>query len=83
LHVKQALAELAVEAERWEEACQLAADHPDLAQTVCLPWAEWLVARGSFQEARLAYRYCSPPNFDLLLLLLLSLICFVRCIGIL
>ncbi|KAL0036626.1 hypothetical protein WJX79_003303 [Trebouxia sp. C0005] len=52
----QALAELAVEAERWEEACQLATDHPDLAQTVCLPWAEWLVARGSFQEARLAYR---------------------------
>jgi len=45
-----------VEAEKWEEACQLAADHPDLAETVCLPWAEWLVARGSFQEARLAYR---------------------------
>lgn len=60
--MRQALAELAVEAERWEEACQLATDHPDLAQTVCLPWAEWLVARGSFQEARLAYRYCSPPK---------------------
>jgi len=41
--MRQALAELAVEAERWEEACQLAADHPDLAETVCLPWAEWLL----------------------------------------
>ncbi len=79
MRVRQALAELAVEAERWEEACQLAADHPDLAQTVCLPWAEWLVARGSFQEARLAYRYCSLPKLGLLL----SLICFVRYIGIL
>ena len=54
----QALAELAVEEERWEDAQQLAAEHPDLAETVCLPWAEWLVARGSFQEARLAYRCC-------------------------
>ncbi|KAL0031263.1 hypothetical protein WJX77_012099 [Trebouxia sp. C0004] len=52
----QALAELAVEAENWEEARQLATDHPDLAETVCLPWAEWLIARGSFQDARLAYR---------------------------
>lgn len=79
--MRQALAELAVEAERWEEACQLAADHPDLAETVCLPRAEWLVARGSFQDARLVYRYGSPLNLDLLVLLLL--ICLVRCIGIL
>ncbi len=55
----QALAELAVEAEKWEEARQLADDHPDLCETVFSPWAEWLVSRGSFQEARLAYRYCS------------------------
>lgn len=53
----QALAELAVEEERWEDAQQLVAGHPELAETVCLPWAEWLVAKGSFHEARLAYRY--------------------------
>ena len=55
--VMQALAELAVEEERWEDAQQLVAGHPELAETVCLPWAEWLVAKGSFHEARLAYRY--------------------------
>lgn len=53
----QALAELAVEEERWEDAQQLVAGHPELAEAVCLPWAEWLVARGSFHEARSAYRY--------------------------
>lgn len=52
----QALAELAVDEQRWEDAQQLVAGHPELAETVCVPWAEWLVARGSFHEARLAYR---------------------------
>lgn len=52
----QALAELAVEQQRWEEAQQLVADHPELAEAVCVPWAEWLVAKGNFHEARLAYR---------------------------
>lgn len=58
----QALAELAVEGEKWDEAQQLAAHHPDVSQAVFLPWAEWLVSRGSFQEARLAYRYCLWPT---------------------
>lgn len=53
----QALAELAVEQQRWEDAQQLVADHPELAETVCVPWAEWLVAKGDFHKARLAYRY--------------------------
>ena len=53
----QALAELAVEEERWEDAQQLVVGHPELAETVCLPWAEWLVAKGSFHKARSAYRY--------------------------
>ena len=57
LCVVQALAELAVEAEDWDEAQLLAVQHPELSHTVCLPWAEWLVARGSFQEARCAYRW--------------------------
>ncbi|KAL3157460.1 hypothetical protein ABBQ32_011927 [Trebouxia sp. C0010 RCD-2024] len=52
----QALAELAVEQQRWEDAQQLVADHPELAETVCVPWAEWLVAKGDFHKARLAYR---------------------------
>lgn len=54
--VMQALAELAVEEERWEDAQQLVVGHPELAETVCLPWAEWLAAKGRFHEARLAYR---------------------------
>ena len=56
----QALAELAVEGEKWEEAEQLAAQHPELSQAVCLPWAEWLLSKGSFQQARQAYRYYPP-----------------------
>ena len=52
----QALAELDVEEERWEDAQQLVAGHPELAETVCVPWAEWLVAKGDFHKARLAYR---------------------------
>lgn len=59
----QALAELAVEEERWKDAQQLVADHPELADTVCLPWAEWLIGKGSFHEARLAYR-CLTPSTD-------------------
>ena len=62
-YAMQALAELAVEEERWEDAQQLVADHPELADTVCLPWAEWLVAKGSFHEARLAYR-CLTASTD-------------------
>ena len=46
-----------MEAEDWGEARRLAAQHPELNQAVCLPWADWLLSRGSFQEARLAYRW--------------------------
>lgn len=45
-----------MEAEDWEEAQRLAAQHPELSRAVCLPWADWLLSRGSFQQARLAYR---------------------------
>lgn len=63
--VMQALAELAVEEERWEDAQQLVVGHPELAETVCLPWAEWLVAKGRFYEARLAYRYLTALSATL------------------
>lgn len=52
----QALAEIAVEEERWDEALSLLRRHPDLAETVVLPRAEWLLAQDRPEEAYSAYK---------------------------
>ncbi|KAK9811224.1 hypothetical protein WJX72_000251 [[Myrmecia] bisecta] len=52
----KALAELAVEGEKWDEARELVRAHPDLRTTVCLPHARWLLQAGRFDEACTAFR---------------------------
>ena len=52
----QGLAEIAVEEERWDEALSLLRRHPDLAETVALPRAAWLLAQDRPEEAYSAYK---------------------------
>jgi Tfp pilus assembly protein PilF len=56
VHV-QAIAEMAVAEEKWEEALDLIKQHADLVQTVALPWGKWLSFRGRLEEAYQAYRW--------------------------
>jgi predicted Zn-dependent protease len=52
----QGLAELAVEEGRWEEALSLLRRHAELAPTVALPYAHWLLAQGRARDAYRTYR---------------------------
>ena len=57
--VWQALAEMYVAAEMWEDGAIMAAGHPDVAPIVLLPYARWLVAQRRLEDAREAFR-CRP-----------------------
>jgi hypothetical protein len=52
----QAVAEIAVAEERWDEAAELLKQHADMAQAVALPWARWLTAQGRPGDAYAVYR---------------------------
>ena len=51
----QALAEIAIEEDRWEEALMLLKRHPDLCQIVAVPRARHLLANGCHEEAYAMY----------------------------
>ncbi|BDA44995.1 Intraflagellar transport protein 122 homolog [Coccomyxa sp. Obi] len=51
----KALAQIAVEEDRWEEALMLLKRHPDLCQIVAVPRARHLLANGCHEEAYATY----------------------------
>ncbi|KAG8465049.1 hypothetical protein KFE25_012412 [Diacronema lutheri] len=57
-----ALIGLAVEQGAWEEATDLARDHPQHAPAVYLPYADWLAVRDRFVEAQDAYTRAGRPD---------------------
>ncbi|KAF4678197.1 hypothetical protein FOL47_003259 [Perkinsus chesapeaki] len=52
----ESLVRLHVNENRWEEAFQLAREHPDLAEEIYLPWANWLVSNDRYEEAQEAFQ---------------------------
>jgi len=53
---RQGLAEMYVAAGMWDDALLLAAEHTELATTVHLPYAHWLLSQRRLDDARKAFR---------------------------
>jgi intraflagellar transport protein 122 len=52
----RALLNLHVELEKWEEAFRVVKQNPELKAALYIPYAEWLVNKDKFEEAREAYK---------------------------
>lgn len=52
----KALLNLHVELEKWEEAFRVVKQNPELKSVLYIPYAEWLIKKDRFEEAREAYK---------------------------
>lgn len=59
------LISLHMEAHRWDEAFQLCQQHPEYAEQIYLPWAEWLAFNDRFDDALEAYKKAQRPDLSL------------------
>jgi len=64
----KALMQLNVEMLKWEEAFALLEGHPEYAEEVYLPYAEWLALNDRFDEAQDAFRRANKPLLALKML---------------
>lgn len=56
---------LHIEFYQWEEALQQLKTHPQFADKVYLPYADWLAANDRFEEAQEAYKKAKKPDLAL------------------
>ena len=56
---------LHIEFYQWEEALQQLKTHPQFADKVYLPYADWLAANDRFEEAQEAYKKAKKPDLSL------------------
>eukprot|EP01004_Peranema_trichophorum_P002730 NODE_1765_length_1818_cov_66.009440_g1496_i0.p1 GENE.NODE_1765_length_1818_cov_66.009440_g1496_i0~~NODE_1765_length_1818_cov_66.009440_g1496_i0.p1 ORF type:complete len:562 (+),score=141.20 NODE_1765_length_1818_cov_66.009440_g1496_i0:104-1687(+) len=61
----KSLMQLHVEMLKWDEAFQLLESHPEYAEEVYLPYAEWLALNDRFDEAQEAFKKANKPLFAL------------------
>jgi intraflagellar transport protein 122 len=59
------LISLHMESHRWDEAFQLCQSHPEYAEQIYLPWAEWLAFNDRFDDALEAYKKAKHPELSL------------------
>ena len=52
----KALLNLHVELEKWEDAFRVVKQNPDLKSLLYVPYAEWLISKDKFEEAKEAYK---------------------------
>ncbi|OMJ73010.1 hypothetical protein SteCoe_28414 [Stentor coeruleus] len=52
----KALLNLHVELEKWEDAFRVAKQNPELKAVLYIPYAEWLISKDKFEEAKEAYK---------------------------
>lgn len=64
----QALLQLHIELNKWEDAFRLAKQNPELQPQIYLPYAEWLVSQDRFEEAQEAFKQAQRPDVALKLL---------------
>lgn len=56
---------LHVELEKWEEAFRVAKQNPELGPLLYLPYADWLIAKDRFEEAKEAFKQAGKPEVGL------------------
>lgn len=61
----KALMALHIEFHQWEEALAQLKTHPQFADKVYLPYADWLAANDRFEEAQEAYKKAKKPDLAL------------------
>mmetsp|Transcript_6897 Transcript_6897/g.6758 ORF Transcript_6897/g.6758 Transcript_6897/m.6758 type:complete len:513 (+) Transcript_6897:423-1961(+) len=61
----KALLNLHVELEKWEDAFRVAKQNPELQSLLYLPYANWLISKDRFEEARDAYKKAGKSEVGL------------------
>ena len=61
----KSLMALHIEFHQWQEALGLIKKHPQLADKVYLPYADWLASNDRFEEAQEAYKKAKKPELGL------------------